>query len=93
MAVQLTDIIGGADPARRDLAVEQWCAGKSLAELLAAAAGLDTYRKSETNLYHRVRALFFLSALHRYHLPARAELPRSGLIPHLGHTHLLERRF
>jgi hypothetical protein len=93
MAAHLTDIIGGTDPALRDLAVEQWCAGQSLAALQAAAAELDAYRKSETNLYHRVRALFFLSALHRYHLPACADLPRSGLIPHLGHTHLLERRF
>ncbi|HUG09898.1 MAG TPA: UTP--glucose-1-phosphate uridylyltransferase [Opitutaceae bacterium] len=93
MTGRITDIINGADPAQRDFAVDSWCKGKSLAELLAAAAELDAYRKLETNLYHRVRALFFLSALHRYHLPARPELPRSGRIPYAGFTHLLERRF
>ena len=93
MSGRITDIIGGEDPAQRDLAVDSWCAGKSLAELLDAADELDTYRKRETNLYHRVRALFFLSALHRYQLPARPELPRSGRIPYAGFTHLLERRF
>ncbi len=93
MAPSLTAIIGGADPALRDLAIDQWCEGKSTAALLQAAAELDAYRKTETNLYHRVRALFFLSALHRYHLPARTDFPRSGRIPHEGFTHLLERRF
>jgi hypothetical protein len=93
MTGRITDIIEGADPAQRDLAVDQWCAGKSLAELLAAGTELDAYRKREPNLYHRVRALFFLSALHRYHLPAQPDLPRSGRIPHVGFTHLLERRF
>jgi hypothetical protein len=93
MTGRITDIINGADPAQRDLAVDQWCDGKSLAELLAAAAELDAYRKRETNLYHRVRALFFLSAIHRYQLPARPDLPRSGRIPYAGFTHLLERRF
>lgn len=57
MAPSLTAIIGGADPALRDLAIDQWCAGKSTTELLHAAAELDAYRKNETNLYHRVRAL------------------------------------
>lgn len=93
MAASLTAIIAGADPALRDLAIDQWCAGQSTADLLRAAAELDIYRKQETNLYHRVRALFFLSALHRYQLPARADYPRSGRIPHAGFTHLLERRF
>jgi len=93
MAPSLTAIIGGADPALRDLAIDSWCEGKSTAALLQAATELDAYRKTETNLYHRVRALFFLSALHRYHLPARADFPRSGRIPHEGFTHLLERRF
>ena len=86
-------MIGGADPAQRDLAMDRWCEGRSLDELLAAAAELEAYRKRENNLYHRVRALFFLSALHRYHLPTRPELPRSGRIPYAGFTHLLERRF
>ncbi|MBS0662955.1 MAG: UTP--glucose-1-phosphate uridylyltransferase [Verrucomicrobia bacterium] len=91
-AARLTDIIAGG-ATLRDQAVDQWCAGKPLADLLAAANELEAYRRKEPNLYHRVRALFFLSALHRYHLPARAELPRSGRVPHAGFAQLLERRF
>src|SRR5207248_8495179 len=34
-------------------------------------AGLDGFRRRSDNLYERVRALFFLYALHRFHLPAR----------------------
>ncbi|MBL9202374.1 MAG: UTP--glucose-1-phosphate uridylyltransferase, partial [Opitutaceae bacterium] len=70
-----------------------WCEGKSAADLLAACAELDAYRRGEGNLYKRVRALFFITAIHRYHLPARPELPRLGRTPYEGFRHLLERRF
>jgi hypothetical protein len=93
LPVRVTDIIDAPDPATRDLAIERWCEGKSAAELLAACSELDAYRRGETNLYKRVRALFFITAIHRYHLPARTELPRSGRVPFTGFRHLLERRF
>ena len=91
--VPLLDIIASAEPATRDLAIDRWCEGRSLAELLAAADALDAYRRSESNLYKRVRALFFITAIHRYHLPARADLVRTGRVPYEGFRHLLERRF
>ena len=75
MSVRVTDIIEAAAPETRDLAIERWCAGRPAAELLAACAELETYRRREANLYRRVRALFFLAAIHRYHLPARPEFP------------------
>jgi len=93
MTTPLTDIIGSTDPAVRDLAIDSWCEGKSIEELLAACAELESYRRRETNLYHRVRALFFLSAIHRYHLPARPELTRAGQVPYSAFRHLLDRRF
>jgi len=93
MSVRVTDIIGSGEPAVRDLAIDRWCEGKTCAELLAACAELEDYRRREPNLYHRVRALFFLSAIHRYHLPARPELTRSGRLPYQAFKHLLERRF
>ncbi len=93
MSHGLLALIQSADPATRDLAVDQWCKGRSAVELLAACTDLDGYRRRETNLYQRVRALFFITAIHRYHLPARPELPRSGRVPHEGFRHLLERRF
>lgn len=93
MSLSLTDLIVSPDPATRDLALEAWSEGKDVAALLAAAAELESFRRREANLYQRVRALFFLSALHRYHLPARAELPRAGRVPYTAFRHLLERRF
>ena len=89
----LLEIITSADAARRDRAVDQWCAGRSVAELLAAVAELDAYRRRESNLYQRVRALFFITAIHRYHLPARPDFPRAGRTPYAGFRQLLERRF
>ena len=93
MTLRVTDLIASADPATRDTAIDTWCAGRSVAQLLADCAELDTYRRRETNLYQRVRALFFLTAIHRYHLPARPDLPRLGRVPYDGFRHLLERRF
>ena len=93
MSHGLVAIIESTDAATRDNAIDAWCAGRPVAELLAACAALDAYRRGEANLYKRVRALFFIAALHRYHLPARADLPRLGRVPYAGFRHLLERRF
>jgi hypothetical protein len=93
MPARVTDIIAAAEPGVRDLAIDQWCAGRSTTELLAAGAELEAYYRAETNLYRRVRALFFLSTIHRYHLPARADFPRTGRVPYPGFRHFLERRF
>ena len=40
-------------------------------ELLAECQALDRFRRSSDNLYERVRALFFLYAIHRFHIPPR----------------------
>jgi hypothetical protein len=89
----LLDIIRSGDPATRDRALDAWCEGRGTPELLAAIDDLDAYRRRETNLYQRVRALFFIAAIHRYHLPARSDLVRTGRVPYDGFRHLLERRF
>ena len=93
MSGGVIDIIASADPAVRNTAVDQWCAGRPVAELLRACDELDAYRRRESNLYQRVRALFFITAIHRYHLPSRPDLPRLGRVPYDGFGHLLERRF
>ena len=87
------DVIRSDDPEVRDLALDAVVAGKNAAELLATAATLEAYRRTETNLYRRVRALFFLYALHRFHLPAQPGYPVQGKVPYVGHAHLLDRRF
>ena len=64
----------------------------SLAELWHACDELDLFRRASDNLYERVRALFFLSAIYRYYLPEK--LPAAyGLVPFAGYVHLLHRRF
>ena len=94
-ASRLIAIVESEDPAIRDQSLESVCEGATADELLAEAAALESFRHASKSLYHRVRALFFLAGIHRFHLPER--LPAGGraaaLIPHAGYEHLLNRRF
>jgi len=81
------------DAGLRDLALDAECAGKSLEELLEDCAELDAFWRRADNLYERVRALFFLCALHRYHLPGRLPARAAGRIPYEAYRYLLARRF
>jgi hypothetical protein len=95
-ASQLVDIITAAEPAERNRSVDAVCRAAGVDDLLAEAAALEAFRHESTNLYERVRALFFLYAIHRFHMPRR--IVESGgcaaaLIPHDGYEHLLARRF
>jgi hypothetical protein len=91
--MSLLDIIQSEDEAARHQALALACRKLSFEELLSERAALDRFRRTSTNLYERVRALFFLYAINRFHLPARAELPSSGQIPSSGVARLLNRRF
>src|SRR5262245_34015803 len=93
MSGTLRRIITAADPDTRDRPLDDVCAGRSTAELLAEAADLEAFRQQADNLYERVRALFFLYALHRFHLPTRPDLPAGGHIPFAAYERLLARRF
>jgi len=93
MSSRLVEIITAPDPAARNRALDDICAPLTLDELLAECAALEQFRRSRTNLYERVRALFFLYSLHRFHLPLRAGLRGLGMVPFRGYTHLLQRRF
>lgn len=90
---QLIKILLAADPAVRDGSLEQACQPLSYAQLLAECEALDQFRRRHDNLYERVRALFFLYAIYRFHLPSRAEFPTRGHIPFDGYENLLRRRF
>jgi hypothetical protein len=96
----LIRIITAAEPDVRNQSLEGACAGLSLDELLRQCALLDDFRRRSENLYERVRALFFLYAIHRFHLPAKLEESSRithhasrSLIPFKGYEHLLQRRF
>jgi len=89
---RLVTIVTASDPAVRNQSIESACEGLSAAELLAECDALDAFRRSSTNLYERVRSLFFLSAIHRFFLPPRLGSV-AALIPHAGYEHVLDRRF
>ena len=55
----------------RNRSLDRLCEGLSLDQLIGECAELDRFRRASDNLYERVRALFFLSAIHRFHVPLR----------------------
>jgi hypothetical protein len=88
-------IITATDPAIRDRSLDAFCRNVTTEQLLVEATELERLRRTSTNLYARVRALFFLYAIHRFHLPGR-RLPAAtgkGLIPFPGFEKLLSRRY
>ena len=90
---QLRTLITSTLSSVRDQSLDAVCRPLPLADLLAECADLEVFRRGCDNLYERVRALFFLAAIHRFHLPARPELPASGHVPFQGYECLLSRRF
>lgn len=91
---RLLPIITSGDDAVRNRSLDAECAALGAAELLKEAGQLDAFRRRSDNLYQRVRALLFLYAIHRFHLPGRLAADASpGKIPFKGYEHLLSRRF
>ena len=89
----LRAIITASTPDVRDRSLDAFCRAASSAGLLAECAALDRFRRESPNLYERVRALFFLYAIHRFHLPQKPCVPSRALIPFPGYENLLKRRF
>ncbi|MDP1563478.1 MAG: UTP--glucose-1-phosphate uridylyltransferase [Pirellulaceae bacterium] len=89
----LIDLIVSPDPAVRDLSIESQVAKLTVTELLEQAQELDRFRRDRDSLYERVRALFFLYAIHRFHLPKLVPEAELGKIAFEGHQHFLQRRF
>ncbi len=88
----LLDIITASDPAMRNRSLDAFCNEASATQLLDECAALDAFRRSSDNLYERVRALFFLYAIYRFHLPPKLET-KSGFVAFDGYANLLKRRF
>ncbi|MBN2389754.1 MAG: UTP--glucose-1-phosphate uridylyltransferase, partial [Anaerolineae bacterium] len=107
MSSRLIDIITARDPDVRNRSLDAFCRAAPLQELLDECAALEAFRRASNNLYERVRALFFLYAIHRFHIPPLLSPPtggtseisppsggtEGGLIPYDGYMHLLQRRF
>lgn len=91
---KLWAIITATDPDIRNRSLDSFCSRASTSELIAEAADLETRRHTCESLYDRVRALFFLYAIHRFHLPLRPESATSrSHIPYVGVERLLNRRY
>ena len=89
----LLSIITATDPVIRNRSMDAVCRDMSLEQLMAECEQLDQARRSCDNLYDRVRILFFLYAIHRYHLPTKLVGRESGRIPFHGYEHMLKRRY
>ncbi|MBL7092915.1 UTP--glucose-1-phosphate uridylyltransferase [candidate division KSB1 bacterium] len=90
---ELIKIITSSDPQVRDLSLDAFCRDASQQNLLSECKALEHMRTNNSNLYERVRALFFLYAINRFHLPVKIDAQKIGLIPFDGYSHLLKRRF
>jgi UDP-N-acetylglucosamine pyrophosphorylase len=93
MTPRLRHIITASEPSVRHQSLDALCRRASLEQLLAECDDLELFRRRSESLYERVRALFFLYAIHRFHLPLQPGLHRRGWIPFTGWSHLLQRRF
>lgn len=89
---ELIEVIESTDDELRNRSLDSLCRERSIEWLRTQCNALDTYRRASDNLYFRVRALFFLSAIYRYHLPTRLSV-NEGHVPFQAYAHLLHRRF
>ena len=89
----LIDIITSQKAENRNQSLESALDGKTTKNLLIECAGLEEFRNETTNLYFKVRALFFLYAIHRFYLPNSPEITGNAVIPFKAHEHILNRRF
>lgn len=87
----LVGIITATDTAARDVSIDDAVRPLDTDALLAEARALDTYRRVETDLYRRIRALLFLSDVYRVHLVARlGDSAGPSVSPARGHALLAD---
>jgi hypothetical protein len=90
---ELVRIITTDNQAIRNRSLDSFCRHASMAQLLSECSALESFRRQSSNLYESVRALFFLYAIHTFHLPNKPGMRQRGLIPFEGYSNLLRRRF
>jgi hypothetical protein len=90
---KLVITITSSNPEVRDVALDHVCNSMSLGQLLLECEQLEAFRHTSNNLYERVRALFFLYAIHRFHIPFKENVDEKSVIPYEAHEHILNRRF
>ena len=93
MPHELITIITTKDAEVRNRSLDGFCRTADAAQLLDAARQLDRFRRESENLYERVRAIFFLCSIYRYHLPSKLPPDARTRVPFAGYERLLHRRF
>lgn len=81
------------DDSIRHRSLESLCENRDAACLLSAAKRLDEFWRQSDNLYHKVRAQFYLAAIYRYFLPQQISESNPGLLDQEAYQHILQRRF
>ena len=89
----LVGIITSQDPEIRNTSLDSFCKNADLDTILAESLELDAFRRESTNLYFRVRALFFLYGIFRFYIPNYKGIDRKGIIPFEAYNHILSRRY
>jgi hypothetical protein len=89
----LIDIITSTNPEIRNKSLESALSGTTTNDLLKECMELEEFRNSSTNLYHKVRALFFLYGIHRFHILGSNQIGCEAITPYKAYEHILNRRF
>ena len=89
----LVEIITSGIPEIKNQSLESAISGKSTGELLNECFELERFRNTSSNLYHKVRALFFLYAIHRFYISGSSVISSNAITPYKAHEHILNRRF
>ncbi|HVO75237.1 MAG TPA: hypothetical protein VMT35_14500, partial [Ignavibacteriaceae bacterium] len=79
----LTELITSKDIRVRDTSLDEFSRNLTLKELLKECEELEKFWRGNDNLYDRVRALFFLYSIYRFHLPEKG-IKEKGIIPFEG---------
>ncbi|MFH1998361.1 MAG: UTP--glucose-1-phosphate uridylyltransferase, partial [Planctomycetota bacterium] len=93
MNKKIIDTLISEEAGIRNRSIESLLKGLSREELLMTAEGLEIFRHVSDNLYHKVRAALFISALYRFHLIDRSDIRKLGHIPFEGAKAALERDY
>lgn len=84
MINELIETIISENDAIRTRSIDYLLENKNCKELLKFAKELEEFRKSSSNLYHKVRACLFLYVIYRFYLQVKEEVFQHGKIPFKG---------
>ncbi len=90
---KLIELITSLNPEVKNKSLDLYCKNATTEELILECKELEQFRRENENLYFKVRSLFFLYAIHRFHLPYREGVSYKSMIQYEAYEHMLKRRF